>query len=114
MDEQVSFAVEACLKANSVNITLNANVERVSNGEVIIQLRQTNTKRTLQGALVVVCVGRKPTFDYKYLEQLGIRIDHEKSTIIIDEKTCQTSIRTIYACGGIVSSCWSWVCEKIK
>ncbi|CAF0822450.1 unnamed protein product [Adineta ricciae] len=114
MDEQVSFAVEKCLKANGVNITLNANVERVSNGEVIIQLRQTDIQRTIRGALVVVCVGRKPTFDYKYLEQLGIRIDHEQSTIIIDEKTCQTSIRTIYACGGIVSSCWSWVSCAVR
>jgi pyruvate/2-oxoglutarate dehydrogenase complex dihydrolipoamide dehydrogenase (E3) component len=111
MDEQISIAVETRLKEIGVEIILNANIERVSKGEVIVQLRETNTMHTVFGNLVVVCTGRKPTFDYGNLGKLGIAIDHERSTIIIDEKTCQTSIPTIYACGGIVSSCWSWVCK---
>ncbi len=111
MDEQVSIAVEARFKQMGVEIIFNANIERVSKGEVTVQIRQTNTKRTVVGSLVVVCTGRKPSFNYENLQKLGIDIDHERSTIIIDEKTCQTSIPTIYACGGIVSSCWSWVCK---
>ncbi|CAF2319864.1 unnamed protein product [Rotaria sp. Silwood2] len=109
MDEQVSFAVETRLKDIGVDIILNAHVERVSKGEVIVQLQQTNTKRTVFGSLVVICTGRKPTFNYENLQNLGIAIDQERSTIIIDENTCQTSIPTIYACGGVVSSCWSWI-----
>ncbi|CAF1118101.1 unnamed protein product [Rotaria sp. Silwood1] len=109
MDEQVSFAVETRLKDIGVEIILNAHVERVSKGEVIVELQQTNTKRTILGNLVVICTGQKPTFDYENLLNLGIAIDQERSTIIIDENTCQTSIPTIYACGGVVSSCWSWV-----
>ena len=109
MDEQVSMAVETRLKEIGVEIILNANIERVSKGEVVVHLRQTNTIRTISSSIVVVCTGRKPNFDYENLGKLGIAIDHERSTIIIDEKTCQTSIPTIYACGGIVSSCWSWV-----
>ncbi|CAF1187754.1 unnamed protein product [Rotaria sordida] len=109
MDEQVSFAVETRLKDIGVEIILNAYVERVSKGEVIIQLQQTNTKRTLLSSLVVICTGRKSTFDYENLQNLGINIDQEHSTIIINENTCQTSIPTIYACGGVVSSCWSWI-----
>ncbi|CAF1222664.1 unnamed protein product [Adineta steineri] len=109
MDEQVSIAVETRLKEIGVEIILNANIEQVSNGKVIVQLRPTNTNRTVSASYVVVCTGRKPTFNYENLEKLGIAIDYERSTIIINEQTCQTSIPTIYACGGIVSSCWSWV-----
>ncbi|CAF1382094.1 unnamed protein product [Adineta steineri] len=109
MDEQVSIAVETRLKEIGVEIILNANIEQVSNGKVIVQLRPTNTNRTVSASYVVVCTGRKPTFNYENLEKLGIAIDYERSTIIINEHTCQTSIPTIYACGGIVSSCWSWV-----
>ena len=111
MDEQVSIAVETNLKEIGVEIILNANIERVSNGKVVLELRQTNTRHSIFGSLVVVCTGRKPSFDYGNFQKLGIAIDHEHSTIIIDEATCQTSVPTIYACGGVVSSCWSWVSE---
>jgi pyruvate/2-oxoglutarate dehydrogenase complex dihydrolipoamide dehydrogenase (E3) component len=112
MDEQVSIAVEAHLKELGVEIILNADIERVSNGEVFVQLRQTNTKRTIVGSLVLVCTGRKSTYDYENLRKLGIAVDQDRSTIIIDEKTCRTSIPTIYACGGVVTYCWSWVCDE--
>jgi pyruvate/2-oxoglutarate dehydrogenase complex dihydrolipoamide dehydrogenase (E3) component len=112
MDEQVSIAVETRLKENGVEIILNANIEQVTKGEVIMVLRETNTRRTVMGSLVVICTGRKLTFDYESLRHIGIAIDHEKSSIIIDEETCRTSVPNIYACGGVVSSCWTWVREN--
>lgn len=109
MDEQVSNAVEKHLKDIGVEIIFNATVEHVSKGEVIIELQETNVKRTVTASLVIFCTGRKPTCDYAKFEKLGIAIDADKATIVIDEQTCQTSVSNIYACGGVVSSCWSWV-----
>lgn len=111
MDEQVSLAVETHLKEIGVEVILHATIERVTQGEVAVQVRESNTMRTVVGSLVAVCTGRKPTFDYENLGKLGVAIDHDRSTVIIDEKTCRTSVPTVYACGGVVSACWSWVGE---
>ena len=109
LDEQVSNAVEKRLRESGVEIILDADVERISNGEVTVELRQTSTKRTISGDIVVVCTGRKPTFHWENLRKIGISIDDQTSTITIDEETCRTSIPNVYACGGVVASCWSWV-----
>jgi pyruvate/2-oxoglutarate dehydrogenase complex dihydrolipoamide dehydrogenase (E3) component len=109
MDEQVSNAVEKHLKHIGIEIILNANVEHVSHGEVILQLQSMNTKRILVANLVVVCTGRKPAISNANFDHLGIAIDQDKFTIAIEQDTCRTSIPNIYACGGVVVSCWSWV-----
>jgi pyruvate/2-oxoglutarate dehydrogenase complex dihydrolipoamide dehydrogenase (E3) component len=109
MDEQVSNAVEKHLKEIGVEMIFNATIEHVSKGEVIIELHQTNVRRTVTASLVICCNGQKPKCDYAKFEKLGIEMDADKATIVIDEQTCQTSVPNIYACGGVVSSCWSWV-----
>lgn len=114
LDEHVSNAVEKRLKEIGVEIILNATIEHISKGEVEMELRHGNVKRKINAHVVVVCTGRKPTINYENFNKLGIEFNEDRSTIMIDEKTCCTSIKNIYACGGVVSSCWSWVKQKKK
>lgn len=109
LDEQVSNAVEKRLKQIGVEIILDATIERVGKGEVVLDVRHNHNKRTISADLVVVCTGRKPAINYENFNKLGVALNEDNCTIMIDEKTCRTSIENIYACGGVVSSCWSWV-----
>ncbi|CAF0823057.1 unnamed protein product [Didymodactylos carnosus] len=109
MDESVSLAVESRLKEFGVKVLLNVDVEKVSKGEVFYRNKQLDTTQTLTAHRVVICTGRKPSFDYDLLKKIGIAVDKENSRIVVEEDTCRTTKQNIYACGSVVSSCWSWI-----
>lgn len=103
MDNEVSFAVEKRFKDMGIEVILNAQAEHVSDGQVILRLVNSNKTHRVLGDLIVVCTGGRPRIDHDYLKQIGIVINNDHCT----------SVPHIFACGGVASSCWSWVLSII-
>ncbi len=103
-DRDMAEIVQEALKADGVQLELNAAVEsvRAAGGKKIVQIRQgeaeTAPLKQIEGDLILVAAGRRGNTDGLGLDKAGVRV--ERSYIPTD-RTLRTSVKHIYACGDV-------------
>jgi pyruvate/2-oxoglutarate dehydrogenase complex dihydrolipoamide dehydrogenase (E3) component len=100
-DQDVSDAVLEILKAEGIEVRLNAkclSVEKDGNGIAIAADCAAGSPR-IQGSHLLLAVGRKPNTDDLGLDKTGVKLD-AKGYIIVDEQ-CRTNVEGIWAIGDV-------------
>jgi pyruvate/2-oxoglutarate dehydrogenase complex dihydrolipoamide dehydrogenase (E3) component len=90
------------LAAEGVNLLTGYKAEQVANKDQVIEVTAVDkeeTKITVSADKLLVAVGRKPNTKTLNLDEIGVETDRQGIAV---DKTLQTSVANIYACGDIV------------
>lgn len=101
-DDDAAQLVMDSLKADGVNILLNANassVSRLEEGGISLTYEQDDAEHQIEFDTLLLAVGRAANSKGFGLEELGVRMQ-KNGTLDINENL-QTSIPNIYACGDV-------------
>jgi len=103
-DNDVSNWISTYLKSEGVEILNRTTISNVSdnNGSKKLLLESHGKESELVVDNIVVATGRKPNTLNLNLEEIGIKLNENK-TVKINEY-CQTTIENIYAAGDVTSS----------
>ena len=102
-DEEVSATIESILRAEGLQVLLNAKAVRAgqADGHKTLTIEENGQERELHAAEVLVATGRRPNVEGLNLEAAGVRYD--KQCIITDEHL-RTSASHIFAAGDVTGN----------
>ena len=99
MDKEMKDLIGLSLAEQGVSILTSAKVtQSVSDGKVRVHFVKDNMEQTAEGAICLVCVGRRPRTRDIGLEKVGIHMD--RGFVAVDE-CLRTNIPNIFAIGDI-------------
>jgi len=99
-DEEVSATIESILRAEGLNVLLNAKAVRAgqAGGHKTLTIEENGQERELRAAEVLVATGRRPNVEGLNLEAAGVRYDEQR---IITDEYLRTSASHIFAAGDV-------------
>ncbi len=100
-DEEVSAAVECCLRAEGIEVLLETEAvgaARGVDGTRVVSVEHEGTRRELGADAILVAIGRKPNTAGLNLEAAGVEYDDK---CIKTDNCLRTTARHIFAAGDV-------------
>jgi len=89
--------IENRIKAGQIQALLNARVEEITDGEVVLE-QHAQTKR-ISAKQVFALTGYHP--DYSFIEGLGVKLDAESRRPTLDPNTLESNVPGIHLAGVV-------------
>ncbi len=105
-DEEVAKTLEKEFTKNGIRILTGTKVlsAKKSKGGVEVKVESNGKEETLNAEIALVAIGVQGNIENIGLEEVGVKT--EKSFIVVDKKTYQTSVPNIYAIGDVNGPPW--------
>ncbi len=101
-DEEVSDTLAKSFKKRKIAIHTNAMVQSASvknDKEVAVTFKVNEEEQTIRAEKVLVSIGVQGNTEGLNLDKIGVKT--ERSFVVVDKKTLQTSVEGIYAIGDV-------------
>lgn len=105
-DAEVSAEFAKAFKKRGINVMTGTKLEKaeVKNGKVVATLATQKGSSTLEAAMCLVAIGRKPVTEGLNLDKLGVKVD--RGGCIEVDGLMRTNVDNIYAIGDVVRTPW--------
>lgn len=96
-DIEISDCLKQMMERAGINILLNTKVQKVSGN--VVEVMTENKKSELSAGKILIVFGRRPVFDKKELDQIGVKYERGISV----NSRMQTNVKNIYAVGDVTN-----------
>jgi thioredoxin reductase (NADPH) len=90
--------IENRIKAGQIQVLLNARVEGITKGEVVVE--QHAQTKSVPAKQVFVLTGYHP--DFSFIESLGVKLDPESRRPALDPNTLESNVPGIHLAGVVI------------
>ena len=101
-DNDIRNFLSSELEKKSINIKTNENIIKIEKINGKIKLYSDNSNNIYEADEVMYCTGRNPNIEGLNLENIGIKINKDSNSIIVDEYS-KTSVDNIFAVGDVTN-----------